>query len=64
MKIYIGDVNETKRPFSMDDPNDKQSYDNWRIIVDEKTPEQALSELMEILNNDDYSLDNNWLRMR
>lgn len=63
MKIYIGDANETKRPFSTDDPNDNQSYDNWRIIVDEKTPEQALSELMEILNNDDYSLDNSWLRM-
>ena len=63
MKIYIGDASETVRPFSLDDINGNQSFDNWRLIVDEPDAQMALQELIEELNNENINLSNSWLRI-
>lgn len=64
VNIYIGSCENTQRPFSMDDPNDEQSLDNWELLVSEKDAEMALSELVEKANNEEFSLENSWLRIK
>jgi hypothetical protein len=62
-KIYIGSADNTKRPFSIDDPLDEQSLDNWKLLASGDTAIEALTDLVELANDEQFSIENNWLRV-
>lgn len=62
-RIYVGSANDTVRPYSLDDPDNSQPLDNWLLVGQGETCEQAVSEFIEALNSEQISVDNSWVRL-
>jgi len=60
--VEIASADDVDRP----DPkmNNTQQQEDWDIIAVGTTPEEVLKDLVESANNENFSLENSWLRIR
>lgn len=61
--IYVGSAHDTVRPYSFDDPENLQPLDNWLLVGQGTTCEQALLDFIEGLNAEEIDLTNSWVRL-
>lgn len=59
--VEIASADDVKKP-----KNNKSTKDSkhWNCIVVAETAEQTLDKLIELANNEGFSIENNWLRVR
>lgn len=62
-KVYLGSADDTRRPYSLDDPLNEQPLDNWRLVAQGDTAEKALEDLIEECNSENVETTNSWLRL-
>ena len=57
--VKIASANDDNRP----DREDIKSEDNWTIVAQGVTYQQVLTCLVEAANDEEFSIENSWLRI-